>query len=196
MEVYEKLIKGVRRPTKNKIALFLCGAAGTGKTVTRDDFLKDARMQRTYVYLNVDNVWNMLGKKGDISEAYNLIIEKVISAGYSFVYDGTCRNFNNLHKLIEYSKQKGYNVKIGIIYANLKTVLERLKKRKEQPLNEKLAKEIYQEFSRVANKYMNLDEIYLYNNDSESKLIYSKKNKIIQCIHPEMNFYFDVKDYC
>jgi dephospho-CoA kinase len=195
-EIYKSLVKGVRKPKKHKKALFICGSSGTGKTASKGKFVEDAGIKTTYVYLNIDKVWDMMGKKGDVSPTYNKIIEKVISAGYSFMYDGTCRNFQNVHLLMEYSKNKGYNIKLGMVYANLKTTLERLKKRKEQPLKEHIARDIYTELSRIANQYMNLDEIYLYNNDHELTLIYSKTTKKVNCIHPEMKFYFDVSEYC
>ena len=195
-EIYKSLIKGVRKPKKHKKALFICGSAGTGKTTSKSTFIEDAGIKTTYVYLNVDKVWDMMGKTGDVLPTYNKVIEKVITAGYSFMYDGTCRNFQNVHLLMEYSKNKGYKIRVAIVYSNLKTTLERLKKRKEQPLKASIAKDMYTELSRIANQYMNLDEIYLYNNDHELVLIYSKTSKKIDCIHPEMAFYFDVNDYC
>ena len=37
-------IKGIRKP-KHKKAIFMCGAAGTGKTTSRDRFLKTQELQ-------------------------------------------------------------------------------------------------------------------------------------------------------
>jgi predicted ABC-type ATPase len=195
-EIYKKLTKGVNKPKKHKVALFLCGAAGTGKTSTREEFLKDTKMSKTFVYLDIDEVFVLMGKRGNFTNMFDSLLKKVIEDGYSFFYDKTCRRFQEVNSLMEDVKQKGYNVKLGIVYASLEKALDRIKKRKEQPLKQEVAKDIYKEFSGIANKYMDLDEVYLYNNDSKSKLIYSKKDKNIECIHPEMNFYFDVKDYC
>jgi len=196
MEVYEKLTKGVRKPKKHKIALFLCGAAGTGKTTLKNKFLKDVGITTTYVDLNIDDVWRMTGKIGQVTPVFNSVLEKVISEGYSFVYDKTCRNLQETLSIMEHVKREGYTVKLAIVYSNLNTTLERIKKRKEQPLSQTLAKDIYTEFSRVAGQYMKLDEVFLYNNDSKSKLIYSKENQKILCVHPELDFYFDIKPYC
>jgi predicted ABC-type ATPase len=195
-KVYEKLIKGVHKPKKHKFALFLCGSSGTGKTSSKNTFIKDAGLTTTYVNLNLDTVWSITKGEGNIQTIYNEIIERVIREGYSFVYDGTCRNVQTVHLLMNHVKREGYAIKLGMIYANLKITLERLSLRKNQPITQKLAKEIYTEVSRVAKQYMNADEIYLYNNDDTTTLIFYKTHKKIECIHPEMNFYFDVSEYC
>jgi predicted ABC-type ATPase len=195
-DIYEKLTMGVRKPKKHKVALFLCGSAGTGKSTHKSKFVEDAGITSTYVYLNIDQVWDMLGKKGDISKEYDSLVKKVITDGYSFVYDGTCRNFEKTHSIIKEAKAKGYHVKLTMVYTKLKTVLERLKKRKEQPLKEDLAKKIFEDISKIAKQYMHLDELFLYNNDDELTLIYSKSANKINCVHPEMAFYFDVRNYC
>jgi hydroxymethylpyrimidine pyrophosphatase-like HAD family hydrolase len=96
-------------------------------------------------------------------------------------------------------KEGGYKIILGIMYASLGTVLGRVRRRVEQPLDKDIAKDIYQHLKKNVETYMSvseIDEVYLYNNEQTSKLIYSRKAKKIYCLSPESNFYFDVSKYC
>lgn len=197
-EIYEELIKGVRKP-KHKIALFLCGAAGSGKTTTLNTFLDDAKLNTTFVMLNIDQIRPKIGTQEASVSIFHDLILNTIEDGYSFLYDGTCRDKSNILKRIDLVKSKGYKVVLGITYASLDKVLSRLKQRTNQPLEESLAKDIYNHLKKNVETYMkvsDIDELYLYNNENKTKLIFKKKAKKITCISPNEEFYFDVSKYC
>lgn len=197
-EIYKQLTKGVRRP-KHKVALFLCGAAGSGKTSSLNMFLRDARITTTFVTLNIDQARPLVGTQEETRKVFQELINKTIEDGYSFLYDGTCRDKSNILARIRTLKEKGYKVILGITYASLKTVLERVKRRVEQPLDENVVRDIYAHLKKNVELYMSvteIDEVYLYSNETTSKLIFQKTKKRVDCISPDSNFYFDVSKYC
>ena len=53
-DLFQTITKNVRRAGKHKKAIFMCGAAGTGKTSSRAKFLADAGITSSYIYLNPD----------------------------------------------------------------------------------------------------------------------------------------------
>jgi predicted ABC-type ATPase len=196
--IYKEITKGVRKP-KHKIALFLCGAAGSGKTTMRDTFLEDAKMRTTFVTLNIDDIRPRIGTQEAARKVFQQLIDKTIQDGYSLLYDGTCRDRSNVVMRMKDLKDKGYTIKLGITYASLGTVLGRVRRRADQPLDDDVAKDIYTHLKRNVESYMSVDEIdevYLYNTEKTSKLIFHKQNQTIDCISPTSNFYFDVSKYC
>jgi predicted kinase len=198
-EIYSSLVKGVRKPTKHKVALFLCGAAGTGKTTSKYKFLYDSKIRTSFVVLNVDDMRELVGSQEKARSVLSYATERVIKEGYSFLYDGTCRDKTNVLKMMEHVKSLGYKTILGITYTPLRTALQRISKRVNQPLSEEVARDIYKHLTKNIETYMDepsIDEIYLYNNEHTSKLIFTRKDKTIQCITPESAFYFDVSKYC
>lgn len=197
-EIYHQLTKGVRK-SKHKTALFLCGAAGSGKTTTRSMFLKDAGMKTTFVTLNIDDIRPIVGSQDAARTVFGELVKKTMQDGYSFLYDGTCRDKSNIVSRIKDLDKNGYKVVLGIVYAPLDTVLKRVRQRVSQPLEEKLVKDIYEHLKKNVETYMTMDEIdelYLYNNETTSKLVFHKSKKRVQCILPDTEFYFDVSKYC
>jgi predicted kinase len=198
-EIYSSLVKGVRKPTKHKVALFLCGAAGTGKTTSKYKFLYDSKIRTSFVVLNVDDMRELVGSQEKARSVLSYATERVIKEGYSFLYDGTCRDKTNVLKMMEHVKSLGYKTILGITYTPLRTALQRISKRVNQPLSEDVARDIYRHLTKNIETYMDepsIDEIYLYNNEHTYKLIFTRKDKTIQCITPESAFYFDVSKYC
>jgi predicted ABC-type ATPase len=196
--IYREITKGVRKP-KHKVALFLCGAAGSGKTTTRDMFLNDAKMSTTFVTLNIDTVRPLVGSQEATRPIFQELVNQTIEDGYSFLYDGTCRDKNNMIRRIRDLKQEGYRVIMGITYASLGTVLGRVQRRIDQPLEESTVRDIYDHLKKHVELYMSMteiDEVYLYNNEKSTKLIFTRKSNRITCLSPESNFYFDVSKYC
>lgn len=196
--IYNELTKGVRKP-KHKIALFLCGAAGTGKTTLLTTFLDDVRMKTTFVTLNIDHIRPVIGTQDAARTVFQHLIDRTIEDGYSFLYDGTCRDRSNILRRMKDLKARGYTIKLGITYASLGTVLGRLRRRMEQPLDDAIAKDIYSHLKRNVESYMSVDEIdevCLYNTERTSKLIFHRHNTTIDCISPTSAFYFDVSTYC
>jgi len=198
-EIFYKITRNVRRPAKHKKAIFTCGAAGTGKTTNRSQFLKDAGLKTTHVYLNVDRLRYLAGshEKGQILLKH--LVKRTIDEKYSLLLDATCRDRKNIIDLMKTLKDAGYIIILGMTYAHLDTVIERASKRVTQPVNEEVVRDIYQHMKRNAEIYMNvddIDEVYLYNNEETSTLIFYRGRKRIQCLSPESEFYFDVSKYC
>ena len=194
-EIYSRLTKGVRKP-KHKVALFLCGASGTGKTTSRQTILDDIGLKTTYVYVNIDEIRPIVGLQETARPIVTQVVHKARDDGYSVVWDATCRNTKDILSEMSAFQEKGYRVVLAMVYADLKTAISRVKKRTTQDTTPEVAREIYTEFSRKAERYMNVGELYLYNNEHTAKLLLSKKDARIQCHHPEMKFYFDLKPYC
>jgi predicted ABC-type ATPase len=197
-ELYNSLIKGVRKP-KHKLALFLCGAAGSGKTSSRSTFLRDAGITTTYVTLNLDEIRGVVGTQEEARKVFVELTNRVIENGYSLLYDATCRDTSNVIPRMKELKQKGYTVILGITFATERTILGRIQRRVDQPLDESIARDIYAHLKKNVEKYMSLDaidEVYLYNNEQTTTLIYKRKGQRIYCVSPSSKFYFDVSKYC
>jgi len=198
-QIYAHLTKGVHKPKKHKIAVFLCGSSGTGKTTSKQKILDDAGLKATYVDLNIDLITQTVGSRDQALRIYGYLIRQTMKDGYSFLYDGTCRDRGSMAKRILLAKDLGYRTVVGMTYTTLDTALKRILGRSEQPLDEEIAKEIYGQVSKVAESLVKLktvDEVYLYNNEQTSTLIFHKAKKSVQCLHSDMEFYFDVSDFC
>lgn len=202
-EIYKRITAGVAKPKKYKLAIFICGASGTGKTTMRHQFLRDLKIKTTFVYLNLDDI-----KEVGLEEARNLlrgITNRVIEDGYSIFLDGTCRNKQETVDKIKLLNSKGYKVIVGMVYASLPVVLKRLDERRGQYVSETVAKDIYQHMKKNAESYINIKEIdrlYLYTNETSPNLImwFDTKNKEIMCTpgiaEGYYEYYFDVSKYC
>lgn len=198
-QVYAQITKGVHKAKRHKIAVFLCGSSGTGKTSTKQQILNIAGLKGTYVDLNIDTVTQIVGSREKASQMFGYLIRKTMEDGYSFLYDGTCRDKGSMGRRILLAKQSGYRTVMGITYTTLDTALKRILGRTEQPVPEDVVREIYGQVSKVAEGFVkskNIDEVYLYNNEHTSTLMFRKAKKEIQCLHSDMDFYFDVSEYC
>ena len=165
--IYKKLTKGVRR---SKTAIFLCGASGSGKSTTRDSILNKIKFKHSHVLLNLDDI---IGYKERVSESRKTLINlfrRAVEDGYPVLYDGTCRYPPFIEKIInEILKDKGYKIILVLNYASLDKVIERVKQ---------------------------IDELYLFSNETQSKMVFSRKDKKIKCVSPDSDFYFDVSKHC
>lgn len=197
-DLYKEITKGVRR-SKNKVALFLCGAAGSGKTSSKEQFLKDAGIKTTFVTLNIDEIRPRVGTHEATKTVFNSLVDQTIEDGYSFLYDGTCRDKISMNQRIQSLDDKGYKIVMGITYASLGTVLGRVRRRTDQPLEDDVVKDVYFHLRKNVEQYMNvkaIDEVYLYNNENSMKLIFKRKDETVTCVSPNSRFYFDVSKYC
>ena len=189
----DELIKGVRKP-KHKVALFLCGSSGTGKTSSVKRVIEDAGLRTTFVYLNADQVRDTIKSYSALQEtAFHIMKE-----GYSIVWDKTCRNTGETQKELVEFKKHGYKVVLAMIYANVDTVVKRVSKRVEQPIPEHIVRSIFRELRFKAERYLetDVDELLLYNNDRTLTLIFRKDKKHVTCLSPKTKFYFDISEYC
>jgi predicted ABC-type ATPase len=165
-----------------KTAIFLCGTAGSGKTTFRKT------LPESYKVLNIDEL------KIPFDE-YNKLIIDTIKSGVSFIYDGTCRDKRNMIPRMKLAKEHKYKVIFITLYVPLEVSLERVKKRIEQPVPEEVVKDIYKHLTNNIGKYINLDsidEVRLYDNENEAKLIYHKKNGKVEYKSPSSNFYIEL----
>ena len=198
-ELFKRMTSTATRPSKHRKAIFSCGASGVGKTTGKDSFLKEAGVKTSFVYISLDKIRMITGDNTKAQSMLDYILKKTISSGYSFFWDGTCRNKIQNIEIIKALKRKGYKIIFAMTYAKLETVLDRVAQRIHQQTPESVVHDIYRSMQRNAEVYMDLseiDEMYLYNNEKTSELIFYKDKKHIQCIHPEMEFYFDVSKYC
>ena len=198
-ELFKRLTATARRPTKHKLAIFSCGASGVGKTSSKESFLKSAGIKTSYVYISIDKLRLLTGNHDTAQKLLSYITDRAVDEGYSMFRDATCRNKNAMTAEIAHAKKNGYKIIFAMTYAELPTVLKRVKERIAQQTDESIVRDIYQHMKKNAEVYMKLneiDEVYLYNNEKTSQLIFYRDKKKVQCIHPEMNFYFDVSKYC
>jgi predicted ABC-type ATPase len=196
-EIYQRLVEKARKPKKHKIALFICGSSGTGKSSMRYKFLNDTKIKTSFVYLNIDDI-KEVGRE-DARLIFNHSISRAIEDGYSIFYDGTCRNKKDVSETMKLLKSKNYKIILGMTYTSLPTALKRLEERRNQFVSESVAKDVYQHMSKNAESYMEMkeiDEVYLYNNENNTSLIFKKTEKEVQCLLPNEDFYFDVSKYC
>jgi predicted ABC-type ATPase len=99
--------------------------------------------------------------------------------------------------LIAKMKVKKYRIVIAISYVSLPIALERIRKRTHQPVPQEVIEDLYAFFKTKAERFMKLPvELYLYNNETDFNLIYSRKNKKIVCRDQDSDFYFDISRYC
>jgi len=99
--------------------------------------------------------------------------------------------------LIKRMKAKSYRVVVAIVYTSLSVALERIRKRVDQGVPEDVVEDLHRFFRTKAERYMKLPvDIYLYNNETDFNLLFSKKNKKIVCRDRDSDFYFDVSRYC
>jgi predicted ABC-type ATPase len=197
-EIYADITKGVRKP-KNKLAMFLCGAAGTGKTWNQPKILQVANITTTFVTLNIDDIRPIIGTQEAARKIFNQLFNKTLEDGYSLLYDGTCRDKGNTVHRMKKLKAAGYKIIVGVMYAPLDLVLRRIRRRTRQPLEEDVARDIYAHLKKNIEIYMSIDdidEIYLYNSEHAAKLLYSRKGDEVNCVDPKSDFYFDISKYC
>ena len=199
-QIYEAITRGVRKPKKNKYALFLCGASGVGKSRGSNQFLSDMKVTTTYVYINIDEIAEKFGNGQRTSGTLlpNLLM-RAMKDGYSIYLNGTCRNRSFFIEHIGHLKNAGYTITFGMIYASLNTVIKRVRDRKEQPVPESVVRDIYAHMSKNAETYMkipDIDQIYLYTNEDTMRMIFHRNKKEVECISPKSSFYFDVSQYC
>lgn len=190
-ELYESLIKGVRK-SKHKVALFLCGTAGSGKTSSLQHILRDVKLTTTYVYINVDLFRDKVKNYYDVQE----LAYRAMKDGYSIVWDKTCRNTGDTMREIQEFKKHGYRTITAMLYVSLNTALDRVSKRTTQEVPEDVVRSIFRELSKKAERYMGIaDEVFLYNNEHTLTLLFHREKKEITCVS-NSKFYFDVSKYC
>jgi hypothetical protein len=173
----------------------ICGSPGTGKTSHVREMLDNAGLADPFLIIDPDKV-DALSHEERSTSAMNTVIE-TIRKGKSFVYIATCGGTKIILGLLARMKAKKYRTVVAIPYTSLTTALSRIAKRKEQPVGEDVVRDLYAFFTSKAERFMNmknLDEVYLYNNETDFNLLLKMKNKHVAC--SKGDFYFDISKYC
>jgi len=179
------------------VGVLICGAPGTGKSSHVLKVLKNAGFEGDFVLVDPDAI-----KADSHSEQSMLAItmlEETVDEKKDVVYVGSCLSVSAINTVLKKMKSKKYRTVLAIAYTSLSTALKRIAERKEQPLDADIASEVHSYFSKKAERYMNIpsiDEIYLYNNETDFNMLFSRKKKKILCSDPRGEFYFDVSKYC
>jgi predicted ABC-type ATPase len=190
-EVYSYVTQGVRKPRLHRRVLFLCGAAGSGKTTFTSTFLKDADMHTSYVYLNIDELVKRFSHLR--RDAVPDLLMRAVDDGYSVFVDGTCRNRRTYLPIFEDLLRRKIRITMGIMYVSLETALSRIAGRKDQSIPPDVVRDIYMHTKRNIESYMHLPEVFLYSHDD---LVLYKKGSHVECPNPSAPFYFPLSRYC
>lgn len=198
-ELYEFFAGG---RSKGTTAVFMCGATGTGKSTLVPTLLKRIANKEDTVTLNIDALHKRYPSASheELQPIFQRLVDRVISNGLPFVYDGTCRNRKTVTAAIQDAKRRRYTVTIGIVYTTLPTAIERAMSRTERPISEEIVRDVYQDISKKAEMYFNLpqvDNVILFNNETDPLIVLEKKKGVVKCLSPgSSEFYFDVSKYC
>ena len=179
------------------VGLLICGPPGTGKSSNIPLVLKNADFKDEFVLVDPDKI--TADTHAEQSSKAIVLLAETVDERKDVVYVGSCLSVSAINAILKKMKSKKYRTVVAIAYSSLSTALKRIAARKDQPLDADIASEVYTYFSTKAQRYMNLpaiDEIYLYNNETDFNLLFSRKKKKIKCSDPHGEFYFDVSKYC
>jgi predicted ABC-type ATPase len=177
------------------IGLLVCGPSGVGKTSNINKMLENAGIRKELTIVDPDKRKEETHQER--SEAALELVKETIEGGESFCYTATCGGMRIITDLIRRMKARKYRIVVAIVYTSLPVALERIQKRTHQPVSTDIVEDLHAFFKTKAERYMKLDvEIYLYNNETDFNLLFSRKNKKIVCRDGDMDFYFDVSRYC
>jgi len=176
------------------VGFLVCGPSGVGKTSNFNKMLYNAGISEDVFLIDPDNRSETTHEERSALalEAVKEAIEKKKNFGYA----ATCGGMRILNDLIDRMKAKNYHIIVSVVYTALPIALERIRKRSQQ-VPEDVVKDLHAFFKTKAERFMKLPvEIYLYNNETDFNLVWSKKNKRVACLDPDSAFYFDISKYC
>ena len=179
-----------------KVGFLICGPSGVGKSSNIFTMLKNAGIDGDFLLIDPDKLQDSSHEERS-SNALKLV-NKSISEGKDFIYIATCGGTRTILSILKEMKSKKYRTIVAIPYTSLGTALERISKRIDQPVPEDVVRDLHSFFAKKAERFMkmpNLDEVYLYNNETDFNLLLKTKNKKIMCSNIS-DFYFDISKYC
>ena len=177
------------------IGFLVCGPSGVGKTSHFNTMLQNAGIKEDIFLVDPDK------RKEDSHEERSRLayqtVKNMIAESKNFGYTATCGGIKAINELIMLMQQNKYRIIVAIVYTSLPTALERIRKRTHQPVPDIVVDDLHAFFKTKAERFMKMNvEIYLYNNETDFNLLYSRKNKKIVCRDGDSDFYFDVSRYC
>ena len=177
------------------IGFLVCGPSGVGKTTHFNTMLRNAGIKEDVFLIDPDK------RKEDSHEERSRLayeaVKDMISSGKNFGYTATCGGNKAVDELIMQMRQNKYRVIVAIVYTSLPVALERIRKRTHQLVPDIVVEDLHSFFKTKAERFMKLPvEIYLYNNETDFNLLFSRKSKKIVCRDRDSDFYFDVSRYC
>ena len=125
--------------TETKIALFMAGSPGAGKTETAKRLI-ESLPRTSFVHIDQDLIKSLLPEYiGNNAERYHgaasigveKVLDHVLSKGCNFVLDSTLSDFKKARNNIERSLKKGCTVKIYFVYQDPKHAWSFVKKREQ-----------------------------------------------------------------
>lgn len=178
------------------IGLLICGPSGVGKTSNINKMLENAGI-RAKELVGIDPDQQKQKTHEERSKAALDLVKETIDLNKPFYYTATCGGNQVVNDLLMRMHAKKYRIVVAIVYTTLSTALERIRKRTEQPVPDIVVEDLHAFFKTKAERFMKLPvEIYLYNNETDFNLLYSRKNKKIVCRDGDADFYFDISRYC
>jgi predicted ABC-type ATPase len=175
-----------------KTGFLICGPSGTGKSSHVSEMLVNAGIKQNFLLIDPDK---LVGTHTEQSQKALEMVYKQIESKQNFIYIATCGGMRIIQDILNKMKDKNMRSIVAIPYVKLSTALERIKKR-NQPVPDEVVEDLHKFFKTKAERYMklDLDEIYLYNNETDFNLLYSKTKKKMTCTPGE--FFFDISKYC
>jgi predicted ABC-type ATPase/predicted GNAT family acetyltransferase len=175
--------------------VLVCGPPGTGKSSNLLKLLRD-------IGANVDKVVDpdkLAGTHEEQSKKAMETLKYTIETGEPVVYVAACHGLRTIRAILGRMKDLKYTTKVVIVYTTIPTALKRIAGRTTQPLDPDIAKEVHEFFATKAEAYLtmpDIDELYLYNNETDLTLLLTQKEKTVTCYLPNGEFYFDISKYC
>jgi len=177
------------------IGILVCGPSGVGKS---SNLTKIFSMENITDILILDPDTRPEKEHSErssetLKEVYNCIEDEK-----SFAYIATCGGIRIIKDILQKMKNKKYKTIVCIVYSSKDTAIERISTRNQKTPHE-VIEDLHAFFSTKAERYMtmkNIDELFLFNNETNFKLILDKKKKKIKCYEKESSFYFDISNYC
>ena len=175
--------------SQDKTSIVMVGGPGSGKSSGKEQTLANLNKNindfvnidpdeiLTTLFNNNNNCRSQVNKIND--DSFVLSIEQ----NKNIIFDGTGKDFNWYSKnVIELLTNKGYKVHLVIVNNDVNTVLSRIEDRAKligRDVNRDYTETVYTELDKAIPKYLELNcksvngSIYLYDNSSQLKLVYS-----------------------